>query len=74
MRFIAARLVHSIFVLLAVVTLMFLMFRLMPGDPMAAYISEALSDESRQSIRAQFGLDRPLWQQYYHLPRQHQSR
>lgn len=52
------------FVLLAVVTLMFLMFRLMPGDPMAAYISETLSEESRQSIRAQFGLDRPLWQQY----------
>lgn len=64
MRFIATRLVHSLFVLLAVVTLMFLMFRLMPGDPMAAYISETLSEESRQSIRAQFGLDRPLWQQY----------
>ena len=64
MRFIAARLLHSLFVLLAVVTLMFLMFRLMPGDPMAAYISETLSEESRQSIRAQFGLDRPLWQQY----------
>ena len=64
MRFIATRLLHSLFVLLAVVTLMFLMFRLMPGDPMAAYISETLSEESRQSIRAQFGLDRPLWQQY----------
>ena len=64
MRFIAARLLHSIFVLLAVVTLMFLMFRLMPGDPMAAYISEALSEESKQSIKAQFGLDRPLWMQY----------
>ena len=64
MRFIATRLMHSLFVLLAVVTLMFLMFRLMPGDPMAAYISETLSEESKQSIRAQFGLDRPLWQQY----------
>ncbi len=64
MRFIAARLLHSVFVLLAVVTLMFLMFRLMPGDPMAAYISEALSEESKQSIKAQFGLDRPLWMQY----------
>ena len=65
MRFVATRLLHSIFVLWAVVTLMFLMFRLMPGDPMAAYISEALSEESRQAIRAQFGLDRPLWQQYF---------
>jgi len=64
MRFIATRLLHSLFVLWAVVTLMFLMFRLMPGDPMAAYISEALSEESKQSIRAQFGLDRSLPEQY----------
>ena len=64
MRFIATRLLHSLFVLWAVVTLMFLMFRLMPGDPMAAYISEALSEESKQSIRAQFGLNRPLPEQY----------
>ncbi len=65
MRFISSRLLHSLFVLWAVATLMFLMFRLMPGDPMSAYISEALSEESRQSIRAQFGLDLPLWQQYF---------
>ena len=65
MRFISVRLLHSLFVLWAVVTLMFLMFRLMPGDPMAAYISEALSEESKQSIKAQFGLDRPLWDQYF---------
>ena len=65
MRFISVRLLHSLFVLWAVVTLMFLMFRLMPGDPMAAYISEALSEDSKRSIRAQFGLDRPLWEQYF---------
>ena len=32
---------------------------------MAAYISEALSEDSKRSIRAQFGLDRPLWEQYF---------
>jgi peptide/nickel transport system permease protein len=58
-------LLHSLFVLWAVVTLLFLMFRLMPGDPLAAYISEALTEESQRAIRAQFGLDRPLWQQYF---------
>jgi peptide/nickel transport system permease protein len=64
MRFIAQRLAHGLFVLWAVVTILFLMFRLMPGDPMAAYISEALPEESQNAIRAQFGLDKPLWQQY----------
>jgi peptide/nickel transport system permease protein len=31
---------------------------------MAAYISEALPEESQNAIRAQFGLDKPLWLQY----------
>ena len=39
MRFIGRRLLHSLFVLWAVVTILFLMFRLMPGNPLAAYIT-----------------------------------
>ena len=65
MRFVAERLVHSLFVLWAVVTILFLMFRLMPGDPLAVYISETLTEEAQNAIREQFGLDRPLWQQYF---------
>ena len=64
MRFIAQRLVHSVFVLWAVVTILFLMFRLMPGDPLAVYISETLTEEAQNAIREQFGLDLPLWRQY----------
>ena len=64
MRFIGQRLLHSLFVLWAVVTILFLMFRLMPGNPLAAYISEALSAEQQNLIMQQFGLDRPLWEQY----------
>jgi len=47
------------------VTILFLMFRLMPGNPMAAYISEALGEEEQAAIMRQFGLDRPLWVQYF---------
>ncbi|MBL8837773.1 MAG: ABC transporter permease [Alphaproteobacteria bacterium] len=65
MKFIGQRLFHSLFVLWAVVTILFLMFRLMPGNPLAAYISEALSEEDQASIMRQFGLDRPLWEQYF---------
>jgi peptide/nickel transport system permease protein len=64
MAFIGRRLLHSIFVLWAVATILFLMFRLMPGNPLAAYISEALSAEQQNLIMQQFGLDRPLWEQY----------
>ncbi len=36
----------------------------MPGNPMAAYINEQLSEEDQKLIMAQFGLDRPLFEQY----------
>lgn len=58
------RLTHSLFVLWAVVTILFLMFRLMPGTPLAAYINEQLNEEEQRQIMAQFGLDRPLHVQY----------
>jgi peptide/nickel transport system permease protein len=64
MRHAIERVLHSLFVLWAVVTILFLMFRLMPGNPMAAYISVALEAEQQDTILRQFGLDRPLWEQY----------
>jgi peptide/nickel transport system permease protein len=64
MMFIARRLLHSLFVLWAVVTILFLMFRLMPGNPLANYIHEALTEEQQDQILRQFGLDQPLWKQY----------
>jgi peptide/nickel transport system permease protein len=36
----------------------------MPGDPTAAYIDTTFSAEQQQAIRAAFGLDKPLWEQY----------
>src|SRR3954453_7763121 len=64
MAFVGRRLLHSIFVLWAVATILFLMFRLMPGNPLAAYISEALSAEQQNLILQQLGLVRALWEQY----------
>lgn len=64
MSYVARRFLHSVFVLWAVVTILFLMFRLMPGNPLAAYINEQLSEDDQKIIMQQFGLDRPLWIQY----------
>jgi peptide/nickel transport system permease protein len=64
MGFVGRRLLHSVFVLWAVVTILFLMFRLMPGNPLAAYISETLTADQQALIVEQFGLHRPLWEQY----------
>ncbi|MBM3568091.1 MAG: ABC transporter permease [Alphaproteobacteria bacterium] len=64
MAFLGRRLLHSLFVLWAVVTILFLMFRLMPGNPLAAYINETMTEDQQEAMLRQFGLDRPLWEQY----------
>lgn len=49
--------------LLAIITLTFIMMKLVPGDP---FIQEkALSAEVEQALRAQHGLDDPLYIQYF---------
>ena len=43
----------------------FFMFRLLPGDPTATVISPALYPKAQEALRQQFGLDRPLLEQYF---------
>jgi peptide/nickel transport system permease protein len=64
MRLLLSRLGSGLFVLWAVVTLCFLMFRLMPGDPTLNYIEPTMTEEQRQDMLRAFGLDRPLHEQY----------
>jgi peptide/nickel transport system permease protein len=66
-RYLALRLVGAIPTLLGVTVLTFLFIRLIPGDAIAARLgtSTALSPEQLASLRAYFGLDQPLPQQYW---------
>jgi peptide/nickel transport system permease protein len=63
--YILRRLFHMAITLFAMITLMFFLFRLLPGDPTATVISPALDLEAREAMRARFGLDRPLIEQYF---------
>jgi peptide/nickel transport system permease protein len=66
-RYLAMRLVGAIPTLLGVTVLTFLFIRLIPGDAIAARLgtSTALTPEQLASLRAYFGLDQPLYQQYW---------
>ena len=64
MRLILGRFAQMLFVLWVVATLLFFMFRLMPGDPSAAYIDSTFTEEQIAQLRRTFGLDRPLHAQY----------
>jgi peptide/nickel transport system permease protein len=63
-RFFRRRLVHSVFVLLAIITLLFFLFRMMPGDPTALFIAPEMNPDAIAQIRRDFGFDQPLYIQY----------
>lgn len=66
--YIIHRLFISLFVLIGVTIIVFLCMRLLPGDPLLAYISveqlHELTPQDLEVLRHQFGLDRPLLIQY----------
>jgi peptide/nickel transport system permease protein len=62
-RLVAVRLVHAIVVLLLVTTVAFFLIHLAPGDPIGGEDAR-LSQAVRERLRAQFGYDRPIAEQY----------
>lgn len=64
-RFILRRCLQAIPVLLGITLFTFLMVHLTPGDPVTIFsLGKPLSPEREAQIRAQYGLDQPLWVQY----------
>ena len=63
-RWFLKRLLSSFVVLAAVLVLNFLLFRMMPGDAVSTIIDPSFSPEAKENLRALYGLDRPLWEQF----------
>lgn len=63
-QYILRRCWHMLITLFALMTIMFFLFRLLPGDPAMTVISSAMYPKAQEAMRAQFGLDKPLLQQY----------
>ncbi len=64
-RWLATKVLYLVATLFGVVTLNFIIFRLMPGDPAAMLVAERLlKPEMIEELRKAFGLDKPLWEQY----------
>lgn len=56
-----------VIILLAVATFNFLLFRVLPGDPIRLLARAGhLSPEAIDRLRQTFGLDHPLWVQYFY--------
>jgi peptide/nickel transport system permease protein len=63
-RFIIRRLLLSIPVLLGVVAIVFLLVRVIPGDPCQAALQERATPETCFIFRERFGLNEPIWTQF----------
>ncbi len=60
----AKRLGLLILTLLLVTALAFLAFSIIPGDPTTSILGSEATPEQVAALRAQLGLDRPIWQRY----------
>ena len=65
LKFLARRVLHGIFVIWGVVTVVFLLRFLTPGDPTAALVSPDAGQEVRDRLREQLNLDEPIHIQYF---------
>ncbi|MEG2183672.1 MAG: ABC transporter permease [Cloacibacillus sp.] len=63
-RWLLKRALSSVVVLAAVLVLNFVLFRLMPGDAVSTIIDPSFSPEAKANLRAIYGLDKPMWEQF----------
>lgn len=65
LKYVAAKIVGAAVSLFAVLVTSFFLFRLIPSDPVKQMTGgRPVSAEQLESLRRQFGLDQPMWQQF----------
>lgn len=59
-------LLSSLILLIVVITILFLLLEIAPGDPIQTLVGDVpISEALRQQIYATFGLDKPMWERYF---------
>jgi ABC-type dipeptide/oligopeptide/nickel transport system permease component len=66
-KYVLQRLLFSIPVFLGVVTIVFFVVRVIPGDPATAALGDYASKEAVEALRQRMGLNEPLPLQYLHF-------
>lgn len=64
LSYIIKRMIQIVTLLFVVATIIFFMFRLMPGDITASIVDPAVTKEAREDMIKHYGLDQSLWVQY----------
>ncbi|QIH06093.1 MULTISPECIES: ABC transporter permease [unclassified Pseudomonas] len=66
-RFILSRPLQLLPVLFGISVITFVLVRSIPGDPARALLGSRSTPDALIKIRAQYGLDQPLWMQYFYF-------
>ena len=67
-RFILRRLVEIAVIFFVIMTVLFILFRLAPGDPVSRMVDPSMTPEDARLLMESMGLDQPVWTQYlYYL-------
>jgi peptide/nickel transport system permease protein len=61
---ILSRALSALLTLLGVMVIVFVLVRVVPGDPIAMMIAPGASEADIAALRALYGLDLPIWQQF----------
>ncbi len=64
-NFIITRLLLTIPMILILVTMVFFVMRILPGDPIRSQLGPKVSEEQADQLRERMGLNRPLYVQYF---------
>jgi peptide/nickel transport system permease protein len=66
-RYAAGRVLAIVPVLFGVSIVVFLLIRLIPGNPAISILGERATPELVERVKNQLGLDLPIWRQYFHF-------
>lgn len=64
--FIIRRLVYGLLVIVGVITVIFFLFYLLPGDPVSSIVGDRGDERTRKIIEQELGLDKPLMVRYFY--------
>jgi len=67
LRFIIKRLWYGLLVLLGVITIVFILFNILPGDPARMMLGQRADIASVEAINRDLGLDKPIHIQYFNF-------
>lgn len=63
-RFILQRSLNGLLIIWGVLTLLFMIFMILPGDPAKLLMGQRTDPETEKAIRKELGLDKPMFEQY----------